>query len=113
MKEIKAYIRPERVENVVNALRDAGLPHFTITHVRSAGTGVDPHQRRMSLETGGWYTEKAKLEFVCSAGEVDELVGLIQREGRTGEPGDGVVFVSDIERAVKIRTGQEGRSALR
>lgn len=113
MKEIKAYIRPERVEDVVRALQDAGVPHMTVTHVRSLGTGVDPHHKRVSLETGGWYTEKAKIEFVCAEGEVEALVRSLLENARTGERGDGIIFVHPVDRAVKILTGVEGATALR
>lgn len=113
MKEIKAYIRPERAEDVVRALQDAGVPHLTVTHVRSLGSGVDPDNQRMSLETGGAYTEKAKLEFVVAEPETERVVAIILRAARTGEAGDGVVFVHPVDRAVKIRTGIEGRLAVR
>lgn len=112
MREIKTYMRPEKVESVVRALHDAGVPHMTVLHVRSFGSGVDPDDRQLSLEAGEWYTEKAKLEFVCSEAEVDVLVPIIEVKARTGKPGDGVVFVTAVERAVKVRTGVEGRDAL-
>lgn len=112
MREIKAYIRPERVEEVVRGLHDAGVSHVTLTHVRSLGSGVDPSDRRMSLEAGEWYTENTKLEFVCTEPEVEKLLGIIARCARTGERGDGVIFVHPVERAVKIRTGVEGHEAL-
>lgn len=112
MRQIKAYLRPERVEDVVRALHDAGVPHVTLTHHRSLGSGVDPTDRQMSLEAGGWYTESAKIEFVCTEPEADALVGVIRTHARTGDAGDGVIFVSPVERAVKIRTGAEGRGAL-
>ena len=112
MKEIKAHIKPERVETVVVALHDAGVSHLTVTHVRAFGSGVDPDERRMSLEAGGWYTEKAKLELVCPAPDAPALVDVILQAGHTGDPGDGIVFVSDVERAVALGSGREGREAL-
>ncbi len=113
MKEIKAYLRKERVDAVVHALRDAGVTHMTVTHVMSLGSGVDPENFRISFETGTMYTEKAKLEFVCPEPEVDRLLPVIAASARTGEPGDGIVFVSPVDSAIKIRTGAEGREALR
>ena len=112
MREIKAYIRPERVETVVTELSDAGVEHLTITHVRAFGSGVDPGHRNMSLEAGRWYTETAKLELVCMEPDANDLVRLIEAAARTGQPGDGIVFVLPVERAVKVRTGAEGRKAL-
>lgn len=113
MNEIKAYVRPEQVEQVVRALRDAGVPHMTVTHVRSLGSGVDPEHMRVSLETGGWYTETAKIEFVCAEREVDRLVRSVQDNARTGKRGDGIIFAHQVDRAVKILTGAEGPSALK
>lgn len=113
MKEIKAYCRKEKVAEVVQALRDARVPRMTITHVHSLGRGVDPKRFGVSWETGTFYTEHAKLELVCAEPEVDALVAIIQSRARTGEPGDGIVLVSQVDRAVKIRTGVEGREALR
>ena len=113
MQEIKAYLRKERVDGVVGALRAAGVTHMTVTHVQSLGSGVDPDDFSISFETGTQYTEKAKLEFVCSAPEVDTLVPIIQASASTGHQGDGIIFVTPVVRAVKIRTGAEGREALR
>jgi nitrogen regulatory protein PII len=112
MREIKAYLRPECVEAVVVALHEAGVSHMTLTHVRSLGSGVDPGRKRISLEAGEWYTEKAKLDFVCPDPNVDNLVSIIQANAHTGQPGDGIVFVSPVERALKIRTEAGGREAL-
>jgi nitrogen regulatory protein P-II 1 len=113
MKELKVYCRRERVDDLVHALRRAGVPRMTVTHVRSLGTGVDPKHAGISWEAGTLYTEKAKLEFVCSEPEVDRLIGVILAQARTGEPGDGIVFASPVDRAVKILSGAEGRDALR
>lgn len=112
MMEIKAHLRPERAEAVVVALHDAGVSHLTITHVRAFGSGVDPDERRMSLEAGEWYTEKAKLELICPEQRVEGLIDVIVRAARTGNPGDGVVFVSALEDAVDVRSGRRGREAL-
>jgi nitrogen regulatory protein P-II 1 len=112
MQEIKVYLRKEKVDDVVHALRDAGITHMTVTHVWSLGSGVDPEDFRISFETGTQYTDKAKLEFVCPEPDVDVLVPIIEANARTGDPGDGIIFVSPVGRAVKIRTGVEGRAAL-
>lgn len=112
MREIKSYLRPERVKAVVRALHDAGVSHVTLTHIRSLGRDLDRGDRRMSLEAGEWYSESAKIEFVCSQEDVDSLLRTITTHAQTGESGDGVIFVSPVERAVKIRTGTEGPEAV-
>lgn len=113
MKELKIYLRKERVDAVVHALRDAGITHMTLTHVQALGSGVDPNDFGISFETGTTITDKAKLEFVCAEPDVEALIPVIQAAARTGEPGDGIVFVSPVDRATKIRTGAQGRAALR
>lgn len=113
MKEIKVYLRKKRVDTVVHALRDAGVGHMTISHVHTVGDLADSENVRISFESGTTYTEHAKLELVCAEPEVEGLVRTIERSARTGEPGDGIIFVAPVDRAVKIRTGVEGREALR
>lgn len=113
MKEIKIYLRKKRVDAVVHALREAGIMNMTITHVHTLGSGTDPSNVRVSFETGTTYTEHAKLEFVCPETNVDLLIPVIEANARTGEPGDGIIFIAPVDRAIKIRTGVEGREALR
>jgi nitrogen regulatory protein P-II 1 len=112
MREVKAYFRRTQVDAIVHALRAAGVPHMTVTHVQSLGSGVDPQASRVSMEAGMPYLEHAKLEFVCPAAEVERLVAVLRAEARTGEPGDGIIFVSPVDRAVKILTGVEGVRAV-
>ncbi|NIM50969.1 MAG: P-II family nitrogen regulator [Gemmatimonadales bacterium] len=112
LTEIKAVVRIELTEQVVTALKEAGVPRLTVTHVRSVGSGVDPKNTKFSLELGTGYTEKALVQFVCDARRVEYLVGTITKHGQTGTAGDGVVFVTPVDRVVKIRTGVEGAEAL-
>jgi nitrogen regulatory protein PII len=93
MREIKVYLRSAALEPVMRALHDAGVAHIVVNHVQSYGSGVDPKHLRLSMEAGTQYTENAKMH--------------------TGAPGDGIIFVSPVERAFKIRTRTEGREALR
>lgn len=113
MREIKAYVRPEKFDSVMRALRAAGVSHIVVNHVESYGSGLDPSSWRISMEAGSRYTENAKIEFVCAEDEADKLVRVIHQHARTDAPGDGIVFVSTVDRAVKIRSGTEGQAALR
>jgi nitrogen regulatory protein P-II 1 len=112
MKRIEAIVRTERVGAVVAALRRAGVARLIVSHVHALGYGVDPEHYRLSFEEGAAYSEKAKVLVVCGQEKVDTVLDAIRREGRTGHRGDGIVFVSDVERAVKIRTGAEDALAL-
>ena len=112
MKEIKAIVRRERVQEVIGALRTAGVPRLTLCHVHALGSGVDPEDYRLSFEEGAPYTEKTRIELVCRAEDVPRLLEVIRAAARTGHRGDGVIFVSDVEQTVKIRTGDENALAL-
>lgn len=112
MKRIEAIVRTERVASVVAALREAGVPRLTVSHVHALGSGMDPEHYRLSFEEGQAYTEMAKVLLVSPNDQVDDVVTVIQGKGRTGHRGDGVLFVSDVERIIKIRTGDEDALAL-
>ena len=113
MKEIKAYVRCAKAEEVVHALEDAGAPGLTVIKVLGLGAASVPEEERWSLE----YAEKTctvvKIELVCSDGEAERYVDVIKEKARTGHSGDGMIFLSDVAGAVRIRSGQEGEGALR
>ena len=110
MKLLRIICREDRVDAVVASLRAAGALRLFIAHVHSIGSGVDPEH--YSFSAGGAYTKKAKIEIVCSADDVAGLVAAVREKANTGQRGDGVIIISDIERVVKIRTGEENVVAL-
>ncbi|MFO7892821.1 MAG: P-II family nitrogen regulator [Longimicrobiales bacterium] len=112
MKEIKAIVRTDRVQAVVKALDQAGVARLLICHVHSLGAGVDPEDFRVSFEEGATYTEKCKVEVVCADDAADDILDVIADAARTGQPGDGIIIVSDVERVTTVRTGDEGALAL-
>jgi nitrogen regulatory protein PII len=112
LREIKTIIRTDAVARLLEALREAGVARVWVSHVHSIGSGVDPKDLRVSFEAGGTYTEKAKLEFVAPASEVEALTGVIRRHGGAGHRGDGVVLVTDVAAVVNVRTGDRDRLAL-
>ena len=112
MKEIKAIVRTDRVQAVVKALDRAGVARLLICHVHSLGAGVDPEDFRVSFEEGATYTEKCKVEVVCGDDAADDVVDVIAEAARTGQPGDGIIIVSAVERVTNVRTGDEGALAL-
>lgn len=112
MKEIKACVRRDRVHEVLKAIGGVGAARILVCHVHSIGAGVDPDDFRISFEEGTTYTEKSKVEVICRDGDVDGIVNALARAARTGQPGDGIVLVSDVERFVEVRTGDEGALAL-
>ncbi|MCR4341780.1 MAG: P-II family nitrogen regulator [Gemmatimonadaceae bacterium] len=110
MKLLRIICREERVDAVVTALRASGAPRLFVTHVHSIGSGVDPEHYR--LADGGPYTKKAKIEVVCRSEDVAGQIAAVREKASTGQRGDGVIIVSDVERVVKIRTGEEDLLAL-
>ena len=112
MKEIKAYVRVRKVDDVIRALREAGAPGITAARVHGVGYGYEPYLFTLAPSELKRTPEVAKVEIVCEDDCADAAVEVIVNAARTGDPGDGIVFVTDVERAVKIRSGAEGIAAL-
>jgi nitrogen regulatory protein P-II 1 len=112
MKEIKAYIRCDKAEDVIYALEEAGVPGFTVIEVKAIRSAGAPEGERFSIEYAEKYCVITKFEIVCKDGDTVRLVDIIRENAHTGRSGDGMVFVSDIAHAVKIKTGEWGEGAL-
>lgn len=114
MKEIKAIIQPFMLSKVINALKELeGLPGVTVdTSVRGFGIGRAAEAPGRIVEDFVEYVPKAKLEIVVPDTLVEKVVGAIQMNAHTGNPGDGKIFVYDVEDVVKIRTGERGDKAI-
>jgi nitrogen regulatory protein P-II 1 len=105
MRAIKAYIRRVKVDDVVHALKMAGVTDMTILDVMEVGKEADPGDRRVSAELGEEYDKVAKIEIVCKKEKAAGLVKTLREAAYTGRPGDGIIYVLPVEMAVKIRTG--------
>ncbi len=112
MKEIKAYIRCQKAEKVIEALEKIGVTDMTLIDVMGVGILADPNQSKYSVKCVEKYSEVAKVEIVCAEKRVHEIVELLRKTAYTGMKGDGMIFVSPVEMAVKIRTGAIGEEAL-
>lgn len=112
MKDVKAIVRTDCVQELMGALKNAEVTRFYVSRVHAFGAGVDPTSYDLSMDEGGSYTEKAKVEFLCRADRTETLVGLVRDWSRTGHRGDGVVIVSDVTDVVNVRTGDHDRIAL-
>ena len=112
MVKIEAVIRPQRIDEVKAALDDIGVSGMTVTEVRGTGAqkGYTQHYR------GAEYTvnllQKVKLEIVASDADVERIVNAIVGAARTGEIGDGKIFVTPVLDAIRIRTGEKGEEAV-
>jgi nitrogen regulatory protein P-II 1 len=112
MKELKAFIRIGDIDTVIRALQAAGAPGITISHVHGVGYEYDPERFTFAPGVEGKAPAVAKIEIVCRREDVDRLVRTIVESAGSRRRGDGIVFVTQVERTVKIRDGVEGRAAL-
>jgi nitrogen regulatory protein P-II 1 len=112
MRQIKAFVRSYAVDKVVKALEAAGVPGVTVSAVHGVGYGYEPEHFSLAPRDVAHAPQVAKVEVVCTARDADRLVRVILEAARSGLAGDGIVYVAPVERAVKVRTGQEGPEAL-
>jgi nitrogen regulatory protein P-II 1 len=112
MRQIKAFVRSIAVDPVIRALETAGVPGVTVSTVHGVGYGYEPEHFTLAPRDVAHAPRIAKVEVVCTARDVDRLVRVIADAARSGLAGDGIVYVAPVERAMKIRTGQEGPEAL-
>ena len=112
MKMITAYIRHEAFEPIRTELLDLGFPSLSITEVKGSGRQKGVTERYRGAEVTNYLRPKVKIECVVATGDVQTIVDSILRHARTGSIGDGKVFVSPVEEAIRIRTGEEGEEVL-
>lgn len=112
MKKIEAIIRPGKLDNVKDALGTHGVNGLTVTQVIGCGKQKGHTQVYRGVEYTVHLIPKVKIEIVVMDKYVEEIIQVITKEARTGEIGDGKIFVSAIENAFTIRTGATGEQAL-
>jgi nitrogen regulatory protein PII len=112
MKKIEAIIRPFKLEDVKVALVNAGIVGMTVSEVRGFGRQKGQVERYRGSEFTVEFLQKLKLEIVVDDDKVDIVVCAVQDAARTGEIGDGKIFVSTIDSVVRIRTGDRDSGAI-
>ena len=112
MKKIEAIIRPFKLEDMKLALVNAGIVGMTVSEVRGFGRQKGQVERYRGSEFTVEFLQKLKLEIVVDDARVDTVVNAIQEAARTGEIGDGKIFISPVESVVRIRTGDKDNSAI-
>jgi nitrogen regulatory protein P-II 1 len=112
MKKIEAIIRPHKLDDVQEALLDAGIKGMTVFEARGVGRqkGHKEIYRGSEYEVG--LLPKIKIEVVIADADADRAVDVILKAAKTGEIGDGKVFISTIDEAIRVRTLEAGESAL-
>ncbi|MEB3256941.1 MAG: P-II family nitrogen regulator [Cyanobacteriota bacterium] len=112
MKKIEAIIRPFKLEDVKIALVNAGIVGMTVSEVRGFGRQKGQVERYRGSEFTVEFLQKLKLEIVVDDDRVATVVDAIQEAARTGEIGDGKIFISPVESVIRIRTGDRDSTAI-
>ena len=112
MKKIEAIIRPFKLDEVKIALVNAGIVGMTVSEVRGFGRQKGQTERYRGSEYTVEFLQKLKLEIVVENDQVDMVVDKIVNAARTGEIGDGKIFISPVEETIRIRTGEKNLEAI-
>ncbi len=112
MKKITAIVREDRFSMIKEVLTDTGYPGMTVTEVRGHGNqkGITEQWRGRTYKTD--LLKKIQMEMVVADRDVDKIVQCIEREAKTGNIGDGKIFINAIIDVVRIRTGERGEKAV-
>ncbi len=112
MKKIEAIIKPFKLDEVKDALQDIGLRGITVTEARGFGRQKGHTELYRGAEYVVDFLPKVKVELVIPDDLVDKAVGAIKAAAHTGKIGDGKIFISTVEDAIRIRTGETGIDAI-
>ena len=112
MKQITAIIKPFKLDEVREALADVGVTGLTVTEVKGFGRQKGHTELYRGAEYVVDFLPKMKVEVVVNENDVDRCVDAIVSAARTGKIGDGKIFVTNVERVVRIRTGEEDEAAV-
>ncbi len=112
MKLVMAIIKPFKLDDVREALSDIGVQGITVTEVKGFGRQKGHTELYRGAEYVVDFLPKVKIEAVVDDGLVDQVIEAVSKAANTGKIGDGKIFVSGVEQAVRIRTGETGADAL-
>ncbi|MCD4770780.1 P-II family nitrogen regulator [archaeon] len=112
MKKIEAIIKPFKLEDVKDALTEAGITGMTVTDVKGYGRQQGHSELYRGAEYIVDFLAKTKLELIVNDDEVDNVVKLISTSAKTGKIGDGKIFVMSVDEVIRIRTGETGNEAV-
>jgi nitrogen regulatory protein PII len=109
---VTAVIKPHKLDDVKSALRDVGVQGLTVSEVKGFGRQGGKTETYRGAEYTVDFLPKVKIEVVCATGDSDAIVDAIGKSANTGKIGDGKVWVTEVERVVRIRTGEVDADAL-
>lgn len=112
MKKVEAIIRPGKLEDIKEALNKFNIHGLTISQVMGCGLQKGRKEFYRGTEVNINLLPKIKIEIITKDEHVDEIISIICREAKTGEVGDGKIFIYNVENVVRIRTGEQGEVAI-
>jgi nitrogen regulatory protein PII len=112
MKLVEAIIKPFKLDEVKDALHEVGVQGMTVTEVKGFGRQKGHKETYRGQEYTIEFVPKVKLELAVADHQVQRVIDVILRAAKTGNIGDGKIFVRDLQESVRIRTGETGESAL-
>jgi len=112
MKKIEAIIKPFKLDEVKEALHEVGIKGITVTEAKGVGRQKGHTELYRGAEYVVDFLPKVKIEVVMEEALVERAVEAIQQAAHTGRIGDGKIFVTTIDEAIRIRTGERGRDAI-
>lgn len=112
MKKIEAIIKPFKLEDVKDALTEAGITGMTVSDVKGYGRQQGHSELYRGAEYVVDFLPKIKLELIVADEDVDSTIEILVNAAKTGKIGDGKIFVSSVEKVVRIRTGEQDEDAI-
>ena len=112
MKLITAIVKPFKLDEVKDALKAIGIQGMTVSEVRGFGRQGGHSETYRGAEYTIEFVPKVRVELVVDDGDVDKAISAIRTAANTGKIGDGKVWITSVEKLVRIRTGEEGRDAI-
>ncbi len=112
MRKIEAIIKPFKLDDVKEALGVIGIQGMTVSEVKGYGRQKGHKEIYRGAEYDVDFVPKLKIEIVIEEERVDQIVEAIRKVANTGKIGDGKIFIYKVERAIRVRTGEEGYDAL-
>ena len=109
---VTAIIKPHRVESVTEALKEIGISGMTVSDVQGFGRQRGHTEVYRGSEYRVDFVPKTRVDVLCDASNADKVMDLIAEAARTGKIGDGKIWITEIARAMRIRTGETGEDAL-
>ncbi|QNK42151.1 P-II family nitrogen regulator [Caproicibacter fermentans] len=113
MKKIEAYIRPEQLEDVKEALKSMNVNGISVTQIMGSGCQRGYREFIRGTEVDYNFLKKIKIELVVPDSRLEEILSKIIETAKTGKIGDGKIFISEISDAIRIRTGERGELTVR